>query len=147
VPLAYDLLQPVPECILEAYARFVEEVPLTRAEFALMAAFAASPRRVLSRDQLRRAVFGRGAEPDDRSVDMLVARLRRKIEPNPKAPRFVLSVPGVGYKLAVQPQTAEHGNALATIDLLNRSGLGDDTPVTSQVRALPHDSSNQKGAS
>ena len=58
---------------------------------------------------------------------MLVARLRRKIEPNPKAPRFIVSVAGVGYKFAVRPQTADHGNALATIDLPNRFGLGDDT--------------------
>jgi DNA-binding response OmpR family regulator len=37
---------------------------------------------------------------------MLVARLRRKIEPDPKAPRFILSVPGVGYKFDVRPQSA-----------------------------------------
>jgi len=101
------------------------------AEFALLVVFSGSPRQVLSRDQLRRAVVGRGAGPDDRSIDMLVARLRRKIEPNPKAPRFILSVPGVGYKFAMRPQAADHGNALATIELLNRSGLGDGTPVTS----------------
>src|SRR5262249_55320969 len=70
---------------------------LPRAEPALLTPFVDSPRRVLSRDQLRYAVAGRGAEPYDRSVDMLVARLRRKIEPDPKAPRFILSVPGVGY--------------------------------------------------
>ena len=71
---------------------------------------------------------------------MLVARLRRKIEPNPKAPRFILSVAGVGYKFAVRPQAADHGNALSTIELLNRSSLGDDTPVTSpgQGVAAPH---------
>jgi DNA-binding response OmpR family regulator len=55
------------------------------------------------RDQLRYAVVGRGAEPYDRSVDMLVARLRRKIELDPKAPRFILSVPGIGYKFDVRP--------------------------------------------
>ena len=82
------------------------EVRLTRAETALLAAFVDSPRRVLSRDQLRYAVAGRGAEPYDRSVDMLVARLRRKIEPDPKAPRFILSVQGVGYKFDVRPQSA-----------------------------------------
>ena len=97
------------------------EVQLTRCETALLAAFVASPCRVLSRDQLRRAVVGRGSEPNDRSVDMLIARLRRKIEPNPKAPRFILSAPGVGYKLAVKPQavkpqTAENGNARPAID-------------------------------
>src|SRR5262249_25467685 len=57
------------------------EVRLTRTEAALLGAFVASPCRVLSRDQLRRAVVGHGVEPYDRSVDMLVARLRRKIEP------------------------------------------------------------------
>ena len=106
-------------------------MPLTRAEFALLAVFTGSPRQVLSRDQLRRAIVGRGAGSDDRSIDMLVARLRRKIEPNPKAPRFILSVAGVGYKFAVRPQAADHGNALATIERLNRSGRGDDTRVTS----------------
>jgi DNA-binding response OmpR family regulator len=82
------------------------EVRLTRAETALLTAFVDSPRRVLSREQLRYAVAGRGAEPYDRSVDMLVARLRRKIEPDPKAPRFILSVQGVGYKFDVRPQSA-----------------------------------------
>src|SRR5215831_4151457 len=85
------------------------EVRLTRAETALLTAFVGSPRRVLSRDQLRYAVAGRDAEPYDRSVDMLVARLRRKIEPDPKAPRFILSVPGVGYKFDVRPQSAGCG--------------------------------------
>jgi two-component system phosphate regulon response regulator OmpR len=87
------------------------EVRLTRAETALLTAFVDSPRRVLSRDQLRYAVAGRGVEPYDRSVDMLVARLRRKIEPDPKAPRFILSVQGVGYKFDVRPQSAANGEA------------------------------------
>ena len=82
------------------------EVRLTRAETALLTAFVNSPRRVLSRDQLRYAVAGRGAEPYDRSIDMVVARLRRKMEPDPKAPRFIVSVPGVGYKFDVRPQSA-----------------------------------------
>ena len=69
---------------------------------------------------------------DDRSIDMLVARLRRKIEPNPKARRFILSVAGVGYKFAVRPQTADHGNASATVEPVNRLGLGDDTLAQGQ---------------
>src|SRR4051812_39904188 len=126
----------IEDCRLDLAAHvFVDgngrEVPLTRAEFALLAVFTASPRQVLSRDQLRRAIVGRGAGSDDRSIDMLVARLRRKIEPNPKAPRFIVSVAGVGYKFAVRPQAADRGNALAPIDLLNRSGRGDDAPVPS----------------
>jgi two-component system OmpR family response regulator len=68
------------------------EVQLTRCETALLAAFVGSPCRVLSRDQPRYAVVGHGAEPYDRSVDMLVARLRRKIEPDSKKPAFILIV-------------------------------------------------------
>ena len=90
------------------------EVRLTRAETALLTALVDSPRRVLSRDQLHYAVSGRSAEPYDRSVDMLVARLRRKIEPDPKAPRFILSVQGVGYKFDVRPQSA--ANELRTLN-------------------------------
>ena len=133
---ATPLVLTIEDCRLDLAAHvFVDgngqEVPLTRAEFALLTVFTGSPRQVLSRDQLRRAIVGRGAGSDDRSIDMLVARLRRKIEPNPKAPRFIVSVAGVGYKFAVRPQAADHGNALSTIELLNRSGLGDDTRVTS----------------
>jgi DNA-binding response OmpR family regulator len=83
------------------------EVRLTRAEIAVLTTFVDSPRRVLSRDQLRYAVAGRDAGPYDRSVDMLVSRLRRKIEPDPKALRFIISVPGVGYKFDVRPQSGE----------------------------------------
>src|SRR6516165_965849 len=83
------------------------EVALTRAESNLLKEFASSPCQVLSREKLRRAVAGRGAEPFDRSIDMLVARLRRKIEPDPKIARFLVTVPGVGYKLMVRPQSAD----------------------------------------
>jgi predicted ATPase/class 3 adenylate cyclase/DNA-binding response OmpR family regulator len=121
-----------------------QEVPLTRAEFALLTVFTGSPRQVLSRDQLRRAIVGRGAGPDDRSIDMLVARLRRKIEPNPKAPHFILSMAGVGYKFAVRPQAADHGNALAPIDLLNRSGRGDDTLTSPSQRVAARQSEPER---
>jgi class 3 adenylate cyclase/DNA-binding response OmpR family regulator/predicted ATPase len=118
------------------------EVRLTRAETALLTAFVDSPRRVLSRDQLRNAVAGRGAEPYDRSVDMLVARLRRKIEPDPKAPRFILSVPGVGYKFDVRPQSAASGEASPALEPepLNQSGGGEAIPAgtPSQGSAAPH---------
>src|SRR5262249_50273000 len=46
-------------------------------------------------------------EPYERSIDMHVARLRRKIEPEPKAPRFIVTVPGTGYKFAARPETVE----------------------------------------
>src|SRR6266849_2354623 len=81
-----------------------KEVPLWRSEFALLAAFLGAPGRALSREQLLDAVSGRRAEAFDRSIDVLVGRLRRKIEPDPKTPRLIRTVPGVGYKFAARPQ-------------------------------------------
>src|SRR6266849_5450844 len=69
------------------------EVPLWRSEFALLAAFLRAPGRALSREQLLNAVSGRRAEAFDRSIDVLVGRLRRKIELDPKAPRLIRTVP------------------------------------------------------
>jgi hypothetical protein len=46
-------------------------------------------------------------DPFDRNVDMLVTRVRRKIEPDPKVPRFLLAVPGAGYKLMARMQPVE----------------------------------------
>jgi class 3 adenylate cyclase/DNA-binding response OmpR family regulator/predicted ATPase len=82
------------------------EIPLTHAEFELLALFARCSGRVLSRDQLRNGISGRDHEPYDRSIDMLVARLRRKIEVNARSPRFILTTPGVGYKFAARVQHA-----------------------------------------
>ena len=60
-----------------------QDVPLRRAEFALLLAFLRSPGRVLSRDHLLDAVAGRPSAPYDRSIDVLVSRLRHKIEAAP----------------------------------------------------------------
>ena len=79
------------------------EVPLWRSEFALLLAFIRGPGRVLSRDHLLGAVAGRRFEGFDRSIDVLVGRLRHKIEPEPKSPRLIITVPGVGYKFAERP--------------------------------------------
>jgi DNA-binding response OmpR family regulator len=81
-------------------------VALTRAELTLLLSLARRLGRAVSRDDLTRAVAGRGAERSDRSVDVLISRLRRKIEANPKSPRIILTVPGVGYRLAAKPQIA-----------------------------------------
>jgi DNA-binding response OmpR family regulator len=91
------------------------EAHLTRAETALLAAFVGNPCRVLSRDQLRRAVVGHGAQPYDRNIDMLISRVRRKIESDPKSPRFILTVPGLGYKFAPRPHSVEDGESLPAI--------------------------------
>jgi TolB-like protein/Tfp pilus assembly protein PilF len=79
-----------------------ETMPLTRGEFALLRFFAKHPGRVLSRDALLEATAGRQLEPFDRSIDVMVGRLRRKIEPDPKAPRLIVTVPGDGYKFTVE---------------------------------------------
>lgn len=77
-------------------------VALTPNEFALLRELVRRPGRVLSRDQLSRMLAGREAEPYERSVDMLVARLRRKIETDPKHPCIVTTVQGAGYKFAAR---------------------------------------------
>lgn len=73
-------------------------VPLTPSEFELLSTFVRAAGRVLSRDHLRTAVTGRGAEQFDRSVDVLVGRLRKKIEPDPTTPSLVVTMAGAGYK-------------------------------------------------
>ncbi|MBV9249638.1 MAG: AAA family ATPase, partial [Acetobacteraceae bacterium] len=81
------------------------DVPMTRAEFALLVAFLRAPGRVLSRDHLLDAVAGRRSMPFDRGIDVLVSRLRRKIEQDPGSPRLILTAPGVGYRFTERPHT------------------------------------------
>jgi probable HAF family extracellular repeat protein len=76
----------------------VRALLLTRGEFALLRVFVTRPGRVLSRDMVLNALGDRRFEPFDRSVDQQVARLRRKIEPDPKEPRLIVTVPGEGYR-------------------------------------------------
>jgi TolB-like protein len=77
------------------------DVHLTPAEFKLLAALARRPGHVLSRDQLLDAVAGRASAPFDRTIDVLIGRLRKKIEVNPRSPSLIITVPEVGYKLVV----------------------------------------------
>jgi two-component system OmpR family response regulator len=74
---------------------------LTAHEYDVLAALARNAGRVLSRDQLLELVKGDGAdEAFDRSIDVHVSRLRQKIEPDPRHPRYVKTVRGAGYLLA-----------------------------------------------
>ena len=66
-----------------------EAIALTRGEFALLREFARRPGRVLSRDFLLDAAVGRRNAPFDRSVDVMVGRLRKKVEPDPKQPSVI----------------------------------------------------------
>jgi len=72
-------------------------VPITSMEFDLLKAFAENPGRVLSRDRLLDLAHNRNRDPFDRSVDIRVARLRRKIEADPKKPQVIKTVRGAGY--------------------------------------------------
>jgi pimeloyl-ACP methyl ester carboxylesterase/DNA-binding winged helix-turn-helix (wHTH) protein len=75
-----------------------DAIPLTRGEFALLRMFVTRPGRVISRDTLLDAFTNRRFEPFDRSIDVLIGRLRRKIEADPKNPQLIVTVPGEGYR-------------------------------------------------
>ncbi|GLQ75512.1 response regulator [Vibrio penaeicida] len=74
-----------------------KEVSLTYGEFALLQALITSPNCVLSRDQLMDKTHGLASDSSDRTVDVLILRLRRKIENNPRLPEFIQTERGVGY--------------------------------------------------
>lgn len=73
-------------------------VPLTSAEYDLLLAFLEHPNRVLTRDQLLDITKGKEAQPFDRTIDVQVARLRKKLEVDPKYPQILLTVRGGGYQ-------------------------------------------------
>src|SRR5439155_12470558 len=75
-------------------------VPLTTLEFDLLYFLAARPGRVFSREALMDQVWGSGRVVDDRSIDSLVSRVRRKVEPDPAKPRYVETVWGAGYRFS-----------------------------------------------
>jgi DNA-binding response OmpR family regulator len=77
-----------------------ELVDLTPTEFQLLATLVRQPGRIFSREQLLKAVHGVAFDGYDRSVDSHVKNLRRKIEPDPRQPRYVETVYGVGYRFA-----------------------------------------------
>jgi two-component system OmpR family response regulator len=76
-----------------------EPVQLSAGEYDLLLAFLEHPKRPLSRDQLLDMAHNRNGEPFDRSIDVQVGRLRRKIEANPRRPELIKTVRGVGYVL------------------------------------------------
>ena len=77
------------------------ETQLTRAEFDLVSALVSASGRVLSRDQLLDAI-SQGEEVTDRTVDVLVSRIRKKIEQDRSNPQIIVTVPGIGYRLGQQ---------------------------------------------
>jgi two-component system alkaline phosphatase synthesis response regulator PhoP len=80
-------------------------VDLTATEFAILATMAREPGRVFTRSQLLDAVHGVAFEAYERAIDAHVKNIRRKLEPDPARPRYVLTVYGVGYRVA-EPEAA-----------------------------------------
>jgi len=76
------------------------EVELTPTEFQLLATLAAQPGRIFTRSQLLDAVHGVAFESYERAIDTHIKNIRRKLEPDPRTPRYVLTVYGVGYRFA-----------------------------------------------
>jgi two-component system OmpR family response regulator len=81
-------------------------VALTGAECDLLLAFCERPRRVLSRDQLIDLTRGRAAVPFERSVDILVSRLRQKMEKNPREPTLIQTIRSGGYRFSPEVKLA-----------------------------------------
>jgi two-component system alkaline phosphatase synthesis response regulator PhoP len=75
-------------------------LPLLAREFELLRYFVEHPGMALSREELLRDVWGYEASLSTRTVDVHVARLRQKLEPDPKNPQFILTLPGIGYKFS-----------------------------------------------
>nr|WP_314625670.1 response regulator [uncultured Noviherbaspirillum sp.] len=72
-------------------------VPLSNAEFRLLRTFIDRPRRVLNRDQLMEAARGSASTAFDRSIDLLVSRLRQKLDDDPRDPKLLKTIRGEGY--------------------------------------------------
>jgi two-component system OmpR family response regulator len=80
-------------------------IALSSGEFSLLQALLERPKIALTRNQLLDLTKGRDAELFDRSIDNHVSRLRKKIEPDPKNPRYIKTVWGGGYMMAVESET------------------------------------------
>jgi two-component system OmpR family response regulator len=82
-------------------------VPLSHAEFRLLWAFIEKPRRVLSREQLLDAARGKGSDVFDRSIDLLVSRLRQKLGDDSRSPLLIKTIRGEGYLFDAQISVQE----------------------------------------
>ena len=94
---AGDVVLDVPRMRTEVAGTAVD---LTPTEFQLLATLAARPGRIFTRSQLLDALHGVAFETYERAIDSHIKNLRRKLEPDPRRPRYVLTVYGVGYRFA-----------------------------------------------
>jgi DNA-binding response OmpR family regulator len=95
---AADLTFDVPRLRVTASGRKIHD--LTPTEFELLAAMARSPGRVFTRSHLLDLLHGVAFESYERAIDAHIKNIRRKVEPNPREPIYILTVYGVGYKFA-----------------------------------------------
>jgi DNA-binding response OmpR family regulator len=84
----------------QALSRDGEDIPLTQAEFTLLKIFVEHPNRALSRDQIMDWLKGFERDPFDRSIDVRVTRLRKKLEDDPTNPVYIRTIWGQGYLFA-----------------------------------------------
>lgn len=94
------------------------QVPLSEAECALLQAFLEHPRSTLNRQQLLDMARGQGVQQLDRSIDLLVSRLRHKLDDDPRAPRLIHTVRGIGYLFHALADPSTDGASLASEDSL-----------------------------
>jgi DNA-binding response OmpR family regulator len=93
-----------------------EEVPMTAMEYELIRVFLANPNRVLSRDQLLMNTRNREWEPFDRSIDIRIGRLRRKVERDPSAePRCIRTIRNAGYMFVPEADRPASADAPASL--------------------------------
>ena len=101
-PIQHKSIYHFDDLILDASRRHLlgrdqQEVKLTRAEFELLLVFMAHPNQMLNRDRLLSQVTHRSWDPNDRTIDVLIMRLRRKLERDYKHPTLFTTVHGEGY--------------------------------------------------
>ena len=94
------------------------EVSLTPTEYDLLKVFIAHRGKILTRQLLLKEVWGNEAHARTHSLHVYVAQLRQKIEPVPERPRFILTIPGVGYRFA---EEVEPGDESASTDIMRTS--------------------------
>lgn len=85
-------------------------VPLSSAEYRLLMVLLTHPNRVLSRDQLLELTQGRESTPFDRSIDVLIGRLRKRLQDDGKSPQVIKTVRGLGYQLNCKVTDSSSGN-------------------------------------
>ena len=110
---------PERRCVWDVHG---EVVDLSRGEFELLSRLLAAHGRVVSRADLLECISPNGSSSCGRSVDVLVSRLRRKLEPNSREPRLLLTAPGIGYRIQARDPIPGERNAPVGAPRSDRAG-------------------------